>query len=243
MYPYPIFWDIGLYEIMFMLGLIAALAIFTVYTGKKGMPPVVQNFYQNLAIAAMAGGYLSAFLFQAVYNFFEKGVFEFKGITFLGGLIGGAAVFILGYKLFAKEEAKKYFPLVLQTAPCCVLIAHGLGRVGCFFAGCCYGMETDGIFGVQFPGHAHKELPTQLFEAVFLFIMFAVTTRLFFKEKNINVITYLLSYGIFRFFIEYIRGDVVERGDFIVSFLYPSQTLSLLMVVAAVLLLAFKKRM
>lgn len=240
MYSDPIIFDIGLYEIMFFLGLVAALVVLTVYTSKKNMPVKVQGFYQNLAIAAIAGGYLSAILFQAVYNFFETGVFVFKGMTFLGGLFGGAAVFLAGYKIFAKEDVKKHFPLLLQVAPCAVLVAHGLGRIGCFFAGCCYGVKTDSIFGIQFPGHPHKVYPTQLFEAIFLLIMFGVTSWLFFKEKKINVTLYLLSYGVFRFLLEYIRGDY--RGEFIIPFLYPSQTLSVIMILGAVALIATKKR-
>lgn len=238
MYDGIIFWDLRLYDIFFFLGLVAALVVFSKYTGKKGMPAGIQNFYLNLAIASIAGGYLSAFLFQAVYNFFETGVFVFKGITFLGGLIGGGAVFLAGYKLFAKEDAKKYFNMVIEVAPCGVLIAHALGRVGCFFAGCCYGLETDSLFGMRFPGHAHNVFPTQLYEAIFLFIMFAVTSYLYFKDKKINMIVYLTGYGLFRFLIEFIRGDY--RGEFIISFLSPSQTLSLFMVIAGIYML-YKK--
>jgi phosphatidylglycerol:prolipoprotein diacylglycerol transferase len=238
MYPYEIIWGIGLYEILFFLGLVAALAVFSVYTGKKNMHPKAQNFYLNLAIAAIAAGYISAFLFQAVYNYFRSGVFEFKGLTFLGGLIGGAAVFLGGYKLFADEVAKKHFKTALEAAPCCVLIAHGLGRIGCFMAGCCHGVQTDSFLGVQFAGMSHKVYPTQLFEAAFLFIMFGVTSVLFFKGKKINLIVYLFSYGIFRFLIEFIRGD--ERGQFIIPFLSPSQTLSIVMVIVGAALLIIK---
>ena len=96
-----------------------------------------------------------------------------------------------------------------------IVIAHSLGRVGCFLAGCCYGKETTSILGVTFPkgstayflyGPNHNVLPTQLFEAIFLFILFII---LFFMKKN-QFITYLFSYGIFRFILEFFRGD--NRG-------------------------------
>ena len=238
MYPYPLFLGISLYDIFFSLGLVAAIVVLSVYSGKKNMPVKVQSFYLNLAIAAIMGGYLSAFLFQAVYNFIENGIFEFKGITFLGGLLGGAATFLAGYKIFAKEDAKKYFGMLVEIAPCGILIAHALGRIGCFFAGCCYGIQTDSFLGVQFPGNAYKVFPTQLFESAFLFIMFGVTTYLFFKNYKFNMILYLLSYGIFRFFIEFIRGD--DRGEFFISFLTPSQGNSLLLIIAGLILLYFK---
>jgi len=240
MFPDPIFWDITLYEILFFLGLVAALVVFSIYTSKKGMPGTVQNFYLNLSIAAIAGGYLSAILFQAVYNFFETGVFEFAGITFLGGLIGGAAVFLGAYKLFAKDEDKKYFNIVLQAAPCGILLAHAIGRIGCFCAGCCYGIQTDSFLGVKFPDLPYKVFPTQLFESAFLFIMFAIASYLFFKNKSRNITLYLISYGVFRFLIEFIRGDY--RGEFIISFLSPSQVWSALMIIAGIVLIACKKK-
>ena len=44
---------------------------------------------------------------------------------------------------------------------------------------------------------------------------------------------YLIGYGIWRFFIEFIRGDVVERGKFVPG-LTPSQFWSILMVIGGV---------
>lgn len=237
MYADAIF-EITLYDVFFAGGLLAALYMLTVFASKKKVPSAVQNFYINLTLAAMAGGYFSGFLFQAVYNFFDYGVFEFKGITFLGGLIGGAAVFLVGYRLFAKEKERAHFSTILDAAPCCILIGHGLGRIGCFFAGCCHGIETDSFLGVYFPVHQAKMYPTQLFEAAFLFIMSGVTSYLFLKDKKINLIVYLISYGIFRFLIEFLRGDD-SRGKFLLSFLTPSQTWSAIMVILGAALLYF----
>lgn len=237
MYPYELLWGIDLYQIFFMLGLIAAIVVFTVYTTKKKMPANVQSFYQNLTIIAMIAGYLSAFVFQAIYNFIDTGVFEFVGITFYGGLIGGAAAFLIGYKYFAKAEYKKYFPMVVEAAPCSITIGHALGRIGCFCAGCCHGITTDSWLGMNFPGIG-KVYPTQLFESVFLFILFAVLTYLYFKDYKINMALYLIAYGIFRFLIEFIRGD--ERGQFIIPFLSPSQTIALFLIILGAFLL-YKK--
>ena len=115
-----------------------------------------------------------AALFQAIYNYIKNpnAGFHFgDGITFLGGLIGGAACFICVYFIFRKKFNMRLYQ-VLSILPCCILIAHAFGRVGCFFAGCCYGKETNGFWGVEFPNLSSKVYPTQLFEAVFLLIMF-----------------------------------------------------------------------
>ena len=63
-----------------------------------------------------------------------------------------------------------------------------------------------------------------------------------FVKKNIRfqMPMYLLSYGVWRFVIEYLRGD--ERGETIVSFLSPSQLTSIGLIAAGILVLVFELR-
>ena len=91
---------------------------------------------------------------------------------------------------------------------------HGFGRIGCFMAGCCYGVklatpaELFGIFTLD-------RLPVQLIEAGFEFLLFAVL--LFCEKKQAKTDTlqiYLITYAIFRFCIEFFRGDAI-RGIFL----------------------------
>lgn len=100
-------------------------------------------------------------------------------------------------------------------------------------AGCCYGVETKAWFGIKFPGMINKVIPIQLFEAVFLFILFGVLFSMLYKKREkYTISTYLISYGIWRFFIEYLRGD--DRGSFIGN-LSPSQFWSIIMVLAGII--------
>jgi phosphatidylglycerol:prolipoprotein diacylglycerol transferase len=68
-----------------------------------------------------------------------------------------------------------------------------------------------------------------------LFAFAAVLFALFFRNKTVRekgvplLAVYLVGYGLWRFFIEYARAD--DRGQTIVSFLSPSQLVSLLMIV------------
>ena len=76
-----------------------------------------------------------------------------------------------------------------------------------------------------------------LYEAVFLFILFGVCCFIFLKyntKQNLSI--YLIAYGLFRFFIEYLRGD--ERGSFIPG-ISPSQFWSIIMVLAGVALFVY----
>ncbi|MDY2888109.1 MAG: prolipoprotein diacylglyceryl transferase, partial [Candidatus Caccosoma sp.] len=50
---------------------------------------------------------------------------------------------------------------------------------------------------------------------------------------------YMVSYGIFRFLIEFIRGD--ERGAFLLN-LSPAQWISILLVIGSIILFIFLKK-
>ncbi len=152
-------------------------------------------------------------------------------ITFIGGLLGGILCFMILYFIFRRKYNTRLYEVV-SIYPPCILIAHAFGRVGCFFAGCCYGKPTDSFLGVKFPGHSEAVHPTQLYEAFFLFLLFAVCSYLLLKMNfKHNLSLYLIAYGIFRFLIEYLRDD--DRGE-LVGKISPSQFWSLGMVVAGI---------
>ncbi|MFR6641741.1 MAG: prolipoprotein diacylglyceryl transferase family protein [Christensenellales bacterium] len=110
---------------------------------KTKLPAKIYNYYSMNAVISIAAGLLSAMLFQSVYNYFETGVFKLEGMTFMGGLIGGAGTFVV-VTLFAKSrEVKRSFFAVAEIAAPCVCLAHALGRIGCTLAGCCYGIDSE----------------------------------------------------------------------------------------------------
>ncbi|MCK7485858.1 MAG: alpha amylase N-terminal ig-like domain-containing protein [Bacillus subtilis] len=126
-------------------------------------------------------------LFDATFHWIESGEFEFGSITFIGGLIGGVAMFTLlmwfGYRSEWKNIGK-----LLNTITVGILIAHGFGRLGCLCAGCCYGIPSE-LFGFVFPsGHSAGTgpvLPTQLYESAFLFLTaYAIHTYKTFHNRE-----------------------------------------------------------
>ena len=242
MYPYsllPESWpvEVHLYGVMIAIGVLFAFGILFYYSKKKGIEENFTDFIFYNGIVSIGLGFLSAALFQATYNYIEnpEAGFQFgSGITFIGGLIGGVVVFLAGYFLFRRRYKTRLYQMV-SAIPCSILIAHGFGRIGCFFAGCCHGKETDFFLGVKFPHLPNPVHPTQLYEAAFLFIMFGICFWLVMKKNfKHNLSVYLISYGIFRFFNEYLRGD--DRGE-LVSIVSPSQFWSILMVVAGILVI------
>ena len=85
-----------------------------------------------------------------------------------------------------------------------------------------------------------KVVPLQLFEAIFLFVLFAFLFLRAFRGKSYCLPIYMFAYGIWRFLIEYARDDY--RGTTFISFLTPSQLTALLMIAGALLIFVFQRK-
>jgi prolipoprotein diacylglyceryltransferase len=132
-------------------------------------------------------GFISAMLFQLLFDSLkENSTNSVFSMTFFGGLVGGVITFIIGYFFYIKKRYPEcnFTSDVLIIAPACITVAHGFGRIGCFLAGCCYGKQTDSIWGVKFPHLNHNVFPTQLYEAIAYFITFAVLLFIYIKQKT-----------------------------------------------------------
>ena len=238
MYPHKILGIFYLYGLMIAIGILACFAVLTICGKKFKIQEKFIDFVYFNAIVAIALGFGAAALFQATYNYIDNPAagFDLKGgITFIGGLIGGIISFLAGYAIFRKRYKARVTD-ILSIAPCCILIAHAFGRIGCFFAGCCHGPETDAWYGIyMYASSFHKYakvVPTHLFEAIFLFALFAICFILLWKKNfRYNLSVYLIAYGVFRFLLEYVRAD--DRGSFIPG-ISPSQFWSILMVVSGI---------
>lgn len=252
MYPNELFnlfgLSIDLYTICFLVGVIACL-IFTIFAMKKsGYSSTASDTIIILGILAIILGLFFAVLFQSFYDFLENPSAGFKitgRMTFLGGLLGGVITYVglyflyvyainprLKEKSFFKSDMNKGIWHLLRFVPISITIAHAFGRIGCSFAGCCHGEITDAWYGIWNAEVGAKTVPVQLFEAAFLFVLSAVMIFLYFKFNfKYNMTVYLISYGIWRFIIEFFRAD--DRGGTILG-LQPSQFWSIVMVIGGI---------
>ncbi len=120
------------------------------------------------------------------------------GKSILGGFIGGmAGVYVM--------KRIKHIKLKMGNviAPAAAL-GMAIGRLGCYFNGCCVGIESS--WGVDF-GDGLLRYPTQLFEVGFHFTSFILLHKMKRRsgQPGIHFKYYILSYFVFRFFIEFIR--------------------------------------
>lgn len=259
MKPDPLFKLFGqpvyAYGIFIAVGILACLLVFFAFTKKKGMTQKVQDFTFFIVIVAIAFGFLFAKLYQAFYDLIETGEWDFygAGITVMGGLIGGAGTFLLAYFLIGKYYFKgkekglhiKEFNITFSVAPVCITLAHAFGRIGCLMSGCCHGALVEKTYqgslfyhgGIWMEANSYGWcycVPTQLYEAIFLFVLFGILTYLYFNRCNIIMHIYLIAYGMWRMFIEIFRTD--NRGGFVLG-LAPSQWQSIVFILGGVALI------
>lgn len=161
-------------------------------------------------IAAFVGARTLFILTQFTELFQTFSLHALLALVYQGGLVyyGGLFSALFGIRIYTiKTKKYKLDDLYNLVAPAIPLF-HGFGRIGCFMSGCCYGRELDNVWNlgsyIQF-----TRIPTQLIEAVFEFLLFAVLLFVEKKAKNLLGI-YLVSYGSFRFIIEFYRGDAIR---------------------------------
>ena len=157
------------------------------------------------------------------------------GWVVYGGVLGG----IFGGWLWCRKYGWDFMKHLNILIPC-VALAQGFGRIGCFFAGCCYGIESN-VLGVSFPVNSlcpvgHPVIPTQLIMSAGDFIIFALLYHNVEKGKHPEntAAMYLILYSVGRFMIEFIRGDI-NRG--FVGVLSTSQFIAIFVFLTGVYLL------
>lgn len=87
-------------------------------------------------------------------------------------------------------------------------LALAVGRLGCFFNGCCFGVETSMPWGVEFADGVRRH-PTQIYEVIFHLSMAVLLWRLTLAGalRYQRLKLYLIAYGLYRFVTEFIRPE------------------------------------
>ena len=131
------------------------------------------------------------------------------GLVFYGGLIGAVAMVFI----YCRKYKLPFFEVMDLFAPT-IALAHAIGRIGCFLAGCCYGVHTDGPLGVVFtdspvaPNNVPL-FPVQLLESCLNLALCAVLLLYAKKPRKPGRVIglYLSVYAVLRFILEFFRAD------------------------------------
>lgn len=179
----------------------------------------IKKYKEWIIIALLICSFVGAAIFENAYHNDFSSIGKY-GITFYGGLITASflSIFLLKFSI-------SRFELMFNLLTPSVLIAHAFGRLGCALGGCCYGKYFNELNCTA--SYLHEiRFPVQLVEVIILFGGFIIINKYTTFEKR--YLTYLMFYGISRFFLEFLRAD--DRGFFMFHFLSPSQVISFLVI-------------
>lgn len=212
--------EIPLYGLLFYLGILIAATVASFISHKRS---IAKFDIVGCGIFTMIGAGIGAKLLFIIVTIKEIIKYNIPliaiirgGFVFYGGVIGGLAGLLI-YCFSFKMKAVDFLDLFSVVLP----LGHAFGRIGCFFAGCCYGVEYHGPLSYIYKTTAGTTptgvplLPIQLIEAFLLFVLFSILISVFLhypERKFLYTKLYLLSYSVIRFILEFFRGDR-ERGS------------------------------
>lgn len=242
---YPELFKIGpftihTYGVFVTAGFLLGLGFAVRQAKKEGVPPnkiVDLSFY--ILLSALIGSRLFYIMINA--NYYLKNPLDIFRV-WEGGLVfyGGLLLTVPTVLWYVKRNALSLWVTADLFAPS-LAIGHAIGRIGCFYAGCCYGKPAEGLpWAVTFTDPQTLALvgiplhPTQLYESLGeLTIFFALIALRRHKSFNGQLfVIYVILYSVLRFIVEFFRGDVA-RG-FITQQLSFSQGVSVLIFLTAV---------
>jgi len=207
------------YGLLITLGFLSGLWLSRRLAPRAGLD---KETILNLGVYAALGGILGAKLLLILmdlehYLAQPREIFSFStlqaGGIFYGGLLGGLLVAAL-------YMARKRLP-VLRVADVLapgLALGHAIGRLGCFAAGCCWGLPSRLPWAVTFKNPAahqmfgtplHEPLhPTQLYEVLAVAAIFVLVYRRFLRPHGPGALLglYLTLYSTARFLIEFVRA-------------------------------------
>ncbi len=240
--------EIASYFLMTGIGIAASFA-FVVLMAKSEKQSIhdVIPIYLFIVIGVMIGGkilyaivnidrlFVTIEEYRAVgdFNLLVGGISRlFSGQVFYGGLYGGFLGLYV-YTRLAKLNTAYYIWLATPG----IALFSVFGRTGCFLTGCCYGVPlANSSFSLLMNGGDVARVPTQLIEVCFNILLFTVLVILqrkdIFKKHLFKI--YLLIYSVYRFIIEFWRGDIYRGvyGDIIST----SQIIALITIAAVSIL-------
>lgn len=217
---------------------LVGLWLFRRELNRAGLPPNASD----AGFAGIFGGLLGAKLWWTVEFLDSAPYFSLLlsrgGLSWFGGFTFGVAAGLLVIRI-------KRLPLlaILSAAAPALAIGHAIGRIGCFLVGDDYGKVSDLPWAFAFPEGLPPTFdpvhPTQLYEALPLFLIGAVLMRLRKARRHDRLVfgTYLVLAGTTRFLIEFVRVN-----DHVIGPLTVAHLASMLVVASGIVLLSLPVR-
>jgi phosphatidylglycerol:prolipoprotein diacylglycerol transferase len=170
--------------------------------------------------AVIAGGMVGT----AVFWWLLRGVeqlstggsrwFSRPGSTVFGAITFGALAG-LAYCRWRRVPIGATFDIGIVAMP----LGQGIGRLGCFLAGCCYGKPTESWLGMHLPGEDDvwcRRFPTQLYSSLADFAIFGV---LILVDRRLGGPEGARAKGLFPGYLALLYGLLYFSKRFLMEFL------------------------
>lgn len=181
---------IPVYGIMILLSLVVGSIFHYSFLKKKGMPT------QHIGLLLVLMIPFSTYGGVMFHYIASRG--SSLGLSSYGGAIGTLVAAIIFSKMTG--EKKVYIQSAVMSLP----LIYAIGKVGCFFVGCCYGIPYDGILSVRYIDGLNIPLfPVQLAETLCFLIIFVAGCLIKEHPYKIEIIVILCAF--FKFVLDYLR--------------------------------------
>lgn len=227
--------SISSFSVMVLIAFLVAYYIAELEVERKNADRSLADLLLIMAVLGGLGGAKLLFLYQnATLSEVIADPLRYlsSGYTFLGGLLGAT------FLVFVLSRIKKisFWFLADCSAPGLIL-AYGIGRIGCLLVGDDYGVPTDLPWGISFPGGAPPTIeqvhPTQIYDTILMVILFAFLWSIRKKSYANGWLTSIafISLGVERFLMEFIRNTTPS----FIPGISQAQLMSLLLVMIGVI--------
>lgn len=172
--------------------------------------------FLNLLFVGVICGIIGGRLLFVVYNWSSFTSIAQMFYVWQGGLsvLGAILSLLVVIPLYLHKNKVPILP-ILDLVGLHTPLAHCIARIGCFFAGCCYGAPTNLFWGITYTDpESYAPLcialhPTQLYSS---FILLALFISLYIAQKWIKktgqlFACYLMGIGFERFVVDFLRAD------------------------------------
>ncbi len=228
------------YGVLVAIAFLVALSVVARLARRAGLnSDQVVNLGILCGLSAIVGAKLMMYLIDIPYYVQNPGEILSLSTLQAGGVFyGGLIAALIASTVYMRRHRLPPLLTADVFAPG-IALGHSIGRLGCFAAGCCWGLPTSLPWGVTFTNPIAHELvgvpldiklhPTQLYESAAELIIFAI---LYWRIRRPHapgaiISLYLILYSAVRFLVEFVRYH--EQANPFGGPLNTSQWISLLL--------------
>ncbi len=181
-------------------------------------------------IGIIIGGKLLTYFFNL-----GKSSFFDAGLTAYGSLLGLIIMLII-YKFQFKKSFNELVKLCISFP-----LMYAVGKIGCFAAGCCYGIEYSGPFSITYKNSLEAPngislFPIQIIESFVFLIIFICAWYHYKSFTNYQAIQLLFICAISKFSLDFLRTGHIN------DILSLNQIISLLFIIFGIVILIINRR-